>query len=65
MAGVPGVKLYSEQPGLGELQQLVQTMCGWEGNGFPGCQPVSMDMSNILLLSQKSYRVSWKADGTR
>lgn len=33
--------------------------------GFPGSQPVSMDMKNIALLSEKPYRVSWKADGTR
>lgn len=40
-------------------------MCKFEKNGFPGSQPVSMDMKNIHLLSQKPYRVSWKADGTR
>lgn len=34
-------------------------------SGFPGCQPVSMDLNNINLLHQKPYRVSWKADGTR
>lgn len=33
--------------------------------GFPGSQPVSMDMKNLSLLSEKPYRVSWKADGTR
>lgn len=40
-------------------------MCKWAGSGFPGCQPVSMDLNNIALLQQKPYRVSWKADGTR
>lgn len=40
-------------------------MCNWRSNGFPGSQPISMDMRNIALLSQKPYRVSWKADGTR
>lgn len=40
-------------------------MCKFDSNGFPGSQPVSMDMSNLRLLSEKSYRVSWKADGTR
>lgn len=34
-------------------------------NGFPGSQPVSMDVHNIKLLHQKPYRVSWKADGMR
>lgn len=53
------------QPRLGALQATVQRMCKWESNGFPGGQPVSMDMSNIQLLHQKPYRVSWKADGTR
>lgn len=33
--------------------------------GFPGSQPVSMDMENIWHLNKKPYRVSWKADGMR
>ena len=33
--------------------------------GFPGSQPVSLDVKNIFLLTQLPYRVSWKADGTR
>lgn len=33
--------------------------------GFPGSQPVSMDVNNIKLLGSKRYYVSWKADGTR
>lgn len=33
--------------------------------GFPGSQPVSMDISNIKFLAEKPYMVSWKADGTR
>lgn len=40
-------------------------MCSFEKSGFPGSQPVSMDMKNLELLSKKPYRVSWKADGTR
>lgn len=40
-------------------------MCSWDNNGFPGCQPVSMDQTNLQLLHTKPYRVSWKADGTR
>lgn len=55
----------SFQPRLSELQELVQNMCGWEGNGFPGCQPVSMDKKNINFLHREPYHVSWKADGTR
>lgn len=32
---------------------------------FPGAQPVSMDRTNIKLLKDHKYRVSWKADGCR
>ncbi|XP_055681575.1 mRNA-capping enzyme [Lutzomyia longipalpis] len=65
MAGVPGVKLVTDQPRLSELQAQCQAMCGWKGNGFPGSQPVSMDQGNLKLLHEKPYHVSWKADGTR
>lgn len=53
------------QPRLSELQDTVQTMSNWKGKGFPGCQPVSMDLTNLNFLQTKPYRVSWKADGTR
>ncbi|NWU25517.1 MCE1 enzyme, partial [Dyaphorophyia castanea] len=53
------------QPKLGGIQQKCQQFCGWEGTGFPGAQPVSMDKQNIKFLEQKPYKVSWKADGTR
>ncbi|XP_055386931.1 mRNA-capping enzyme isoform X2 [Condylostylus longicornis] len=65
MSGVSGVTLILEQPKLSELQRKVQDMCGWQGSGFPGSQPVSMDMENINFLHLKPYKVSWKADGTR
>lgn len=65
MAGVPGVNLVTDQPRLGNIQDKIQEMCEWKKNGFPGCQPVSMDRSNIKFLHTKPYRVSWKADGTR
>ena len=32
---------------------------------FDGSQPVSLSHSNMTLLNQKVYRVTWKADGTR
>ncbi|KAL6780541.1 MRCE1 [Auxenochlorella protothecoides x Auxenochlorella symbiontica] len=32
---------------------------------FPGSQPVSLDRSNLELLRQRRYWVTWKADGTR
>ncbi|KAG5873922.1 hypothetical protein JTB14_030347 [Gonioctena quinquepunctata] len=65
MEGVPGVHPFLEQPKAHELQKKVQVMCEWRSKGFPGSQPVSMDMSNMTLLHQKPYRVSWKADGMR
>ncbi|KAJ8865971.1 hypothetical protein PR048_033495 [Dryococelus australis] len=65
MEGVPGVTSVMSQPRLGKLQNIVQDFCGWKSSGFPGCQPVSMDMNNITLLHEKPYRVSWKADGMR
>lgn len=65
MAGIQGVHLVTDQPRLGKLQESIQKMCKFDGSGFPGSQPVSMDMKNIQLLREKPYRVSWKADGTR
>lgn len=47
------------------MKKTVQRMCEWRTKGFPGSQPVSMDNTNIGLLHQKPYRVSWKADGMR
>lgn len=64
MQGVPGVTVVRD-PKMSEVQKRAQEMCGWRKSGFPGSQPVSMDMKNISLLSEKPYRVSWKADGTR
>lgn len=36
-----------------------------EGAMFPGSQPVSLARSNLHLLSERRYWVTWKADGTR
>lgn len=65
MAGVPGVTAILEERKLRGIQRRVQQICGWKSTGFPGSQPVSMDVDNIRLLCEKPYRVSWKADGTR
>lgn len=65
MTGIQGVQLVTDQPRLGNLQDTIQKMCKFDGAGFPGSQPVSMDTKNIQLLGEKPYRVSWKADGTR
>lgn len=65
MQGVPGVTPVTTQPKLIQIQRRCQDMCHWESSGFPGSQPVSMDLENLDLLRQKPYKVSWKADGTR
>ncbi|GBN11275.1 mRNA-capping enzyme [Araneus ventricosus] len=65
MEGVPGVTPVSDPGHISRIQQRCQNMCGWKGSGFPGSQPVSMDINNIKLLHSKPYKVSWKADGTR
>ncbi|KAG8444778.1 hypothetical protein GDO86_009810 [Hymenochirus boettgeri] len=62
---VKHVKQITTEPKLGEAQRKCQQFCSWRGSGFPGAQPVSMDRKNIKFLEQKSYKVSWKADGTR
>lgn len=66
MTGVTGVNFFQEQPKAHNLQIKIQNMCNWKtSKGFPGSQPVCMDVHNVCLLQQKPYRVSWKADGTR
>ncbi|XP_074655994.1 mRNA-capping enzyme-like [Tubulanus polymorphus] len=62
---VEGVETVTKQPLLGDIQKKCQKLCSWKSNGFPGSQPVSMDLSNIEFLKQKAYKVSWKADGVR
>lgn len=65
MEGVKGMGQLKLQPKLSEVQRKVQAMCEWRKTGFPGSQPVSMDINNLNFLKQKPYKVSWKADGTR
>ncbi|XP_060517361.1 mRNA-capping enzyme [Cylas formicarius] len=65
MEGVPNVEYFDEPDKAFQLQRKVQRMCGWKDKEFPGCQPVSMTVDNLKFLKEKSYRVSWKADGTR
>ncbi|KAL8575961.1 hypothetical protein ACOMHN_051979 [Nucella lapillus] len=63
--GVTGVVQVLTQPTLSQVQRKSQQMAGWTRSGFPGSQPVSMDIHNLDFLRQKPYMVSWKADGTR
>ncbi|XP_014784120.1 mRNA-capping enzyme [Octopus bimaculoides] len=65
MEGVRGVYPVEDQSLLSSIQRKCQDMCGWKFSGFPGSQPVSMDINNLIYLKQKPYKVSWKADGTR
>ncbi|KOB73721.1 mRNA-capping enzyme, partial [Operophtera brumata] len=65
MPGVRGVEPFDAQPRLSEVQLKAQQYCGWKSTGFPGSQPVSMDTHNVSKLTEKPYRVSWKADGVR
>lgn len=65
MDGVPGVTPVTHPAKLSEVQVKCQQMCDWKSTGFPGSQPVSMDLDNIKYLHQKPYKVSWKADGNR
>lgn len=47
--------------------EILEIMLGPQRNfnRFPGSQPVSMDRSNLDLLTKKRYWMSYKADGTR
>ncbi|XP_053602139.1 mRNA-capping enzyme [Plodia interpunctella] len=65
MPGVRGVEPFDTQPRLSQVQRKAQEFCEWEKTGFPGSQPVSMDIMNLRKLHEKPYRVSWKADGVR
>lgn len=65
MEGVQDVNQVCQQPRLSQVQKKCQEMCEWRSSGFPGSQPVSMDINNLNFIRQKPYKVSWKADGTR
>ncbi|XP_015912150.1 mRNA-capping enzyme isoform X2 [Parasteatoda tepidariorum] len=65
MEGVPGVSPVTDSYEISVIQAKCQDMCGWQKSGFPGLQPVSMDVNNIKFLTLKPYKVSWKADGNR
>lgn len=65
MEGISGVTPVTQKEKLAEIQRKIQEMCGWTSTGFPGCQPVSMDLDNLTSLRDNPYKVSWKADGTR
>ncbi|GMR59708.1 hypothetical protein PMAYCL1PPCAC_29903, partial [Pristionchus mayeri] len=51
------------------LRRQIRDLLKYKRDGFPGSQPVSMEMSpernNLFFLAQRRYRMSWKADGSR
>ncbi|CAF3573388.1 unnamed protein product [Rotaria sp. Silwood1] len=62
---LPGVTPICLQSTMSTIQLKCQRMCEWNRRGFPGSQPVSMDITNYMTIVQSPYMVSWKADGTR
>ncbi|OQR79899.1 mRNA-capping enzyme-like [Tropilaelaps mercedesae] len=65
MSGIPGVRFVDNPIEASEIQKMAAEMTGFRGSGFPGSQPVSMDMDNLVNLKMGHHVVSWKADGTR
>lgn len=48
-----------------QLQSYLMGMDELRPGLFPGSQPVSLSRSNMHLLKERKYWVTWKADGTR
>ena len=44
---------------------LLQRAVGASEVNFAGSQPVSLDRSNVSIINERPFRVTWKADGTR
>ena len=65
MDGIPRVKPVADMSVVTDIQKRIKDLTRFEYSGFPGCQPVSMDRHNMALILQDTYKVSWKADGTR
>ncbi|GAV03544.1 hypothetical protein RvY_13947 [Ramazzottius varieornatus] len=65
MDNVAGVSYLLDQELANDIRKRTKALCRWKKKGFPGCQPVSMDLDNVGLLAELDYRVSWKADGVR
>ncbi|ESN99963.1 hypothetical protein HELRODRAFT_113375 [Helobdella robusta] len=62
---VKGVVTVKEDAEILRVQEIVREMCNMKSLVFPGAHPVSMNQENILFLTRRPYKVSWKADGTR
>jgi len=62
---IPGVTRVLDNEELARIRKRVQTICAWNFPGFPGSQPVHMNMENISCLKKGPYRVSWMTNGAR
>jgi len=62
---IPGVTPVLDNDELARVRKRVQTICAWNLPGFPGSQPVHMNMENISYLKKGPYRVSWMTNGAR
>lgn len=65
MEGIPRVKPVADMSIVSNVQKRMKVLTGSRLSFFSGCQPVSMNMENLKILLPNSYKVSWKADGTR
>lgn len=65
MTGISGVFFLEDREEAANVQQIAADRCGFRRKGFPGSQPVSMDIENVRNLTREHHVVSWKADGTR
>lgn len=64
MPGVSDITPVIDKEVIKKIRNRIKTLTRYPKSGFPGCQPVSLNQSNIRHL-KKPYMVSWKADGTR
>ncbi|TKR60943.1 hypothetical protein L596_028124 [Steinernema carpocapsae] len=65
---VSGITYVTDDTMRSILQQKIKEYCGYNRDGFPGSQPVSLECSpenNNMELLKEGYMVSWKADGMR
>ncbi|ESO07460.1 hypothetical protein HELRODRAFT_92373 [Helobdella robusta] len=62
---VKGVITVSNDEEIVRVQEIVRCMFKMQQRFFPGAHPVSMDQRNIAFLTERPYKVSWKADGVR
>ncbi|ESO04324.1 hypothetical protein HELRODRAFT_156994 [Helobdella robusta] len=62
---VAGVITVKDDKEISRVQEKIKVMCKMQSRIFPGAHPVSMNQKNISFLTERPYKVSWKADGVR